>query len=511
MINLLAPLLPTLTKGLARAIKPNPVTPAAQAVQQVKRPTQATPIAPQAASPTPITNAQGTGNAAIPPVRREEPVRDIPTPPVAFQQQGMDLNPFYQQARSNWEQQRGQINDWYNQSVNFVQRDEGDGTSQLEENMLQTDMFRQLRDAQMERDRILKGNTAALNAYQNAQNKLLAARKAEQDAFLQKESKRIREAAIANNIGAESGITNQEVADLEKSVLLKNNELSAQVETAIADKFAQLENARLAAEDAWRSRAESINSQFVNAKIQIAKERGLSQRKKEEAMLNLRSKMIDDLRQNDQNFQTNQLNLQKQYADTYDQQLKVSDLLGYFGNTATPTLARDRLSETVRSNNLDYAVDMERVAQTWAKINKARGGSGGSTTMTAQEASDLANQLSFWMKPKEMGGPGYTFEEAQNIILAGYSGKAKTAAAQDLQGILMGNQNALAQQGSSNPLSTMLSKVPLIGSLFGGEPASSSAVPYITADATQKKTPQGADGKDAIKNAIAAAIKKRAT
>lgn len=414
MINLLAPLLPTLTKGLARAIKPNPVTPAAQAVQQVKRPTQATPIAPQAAAPTPITNAQGTGNAAIPPVRREEPVRDIPTPPVAFQQQGMDLNPFYQQARSNWEQQRDQINDWYNQSLDFVQRDEGDATSQLEENMLQTDMFRQLRDAQVERDRILKGNTAALNAYQNAQNKLLAARKAEQGAFLQKESKRIREAAIANNIGSESGITNKEIADLEKSVLLKNNELSAQVETAIADKFAQLENARLAAEDAWRSRAESINSQFVNAKIQIAKERGLSQRKKEEAMLNLRAKMIDDLRQNDQNFQTNQLNLQKQYADTYDQQIKVSDLLGYFGNTATPTLARDRLNETIRNNDLDYTLAQAKLEQ--AAKKKSGGGSRGSVVSSPRIESALSQYLAFRKK-------GLTDDDAFSLV-----GKQLTAA-----------------------------------------------------------------------------------
>lgn len=505
MLQLLAPLLPTLARGLKQASKPTPLTPTAQSAQLAKRPVQATPIAPQAPAPTPITNSQGTGNASIPPIPKE-----LPTPPVAFQQDGREENPFFQSARANWERQQGAINDWYNQSVDFLNSDQGDTTSPLEENMLQADMFRQLRNAEMERDRVLKGNQAAMGAYETAQNKLLAARKAENDAFLQKEQKRIREAAIANNIGAESGITNQEIADLEKSVLLKNNELSAQVETAIADKFSQLEQSRLSAENAWRSQAEKINAQFVNAKVQIAKERGLSQRKKEEAMLNLRAKMIDDLRQNDQNYAQNQLNLQKQYADTYDQQLKLSDLLGYFGNTATPTLARDRLNEQVRKTNLDYAVDMERVAQTWAKINKARGGSG-SGTMSPNEASQLADQLAFWMKPKEMGGPGYTFEEAQNIILQGYSGKSKTAAAQDLQSIIMGNQTAL-NSGPKSTVGSLFNAVPVLGTLFGGGASKPAAgVSYLTADATQKKTPQAStNSKDALKNAIASALKNRA-
>lgn len=485
---LLGPALNYLSGPAAKAKKPTATTPVQQSAQQTVKPVQSTPIAPPTAIPSPQNNAQGTGQASIPTVRAYQQgtaPTTIPGPPAPFQQDSYQSSPFYKQSYDNWANSKQQIMDLSGQSAAYLASDPSAQNAQLEQMQLDAGRARDMAEAQRARDQFSRDNVNTMQQYTTAQDRLRAAQALENQLMFEKQEKQMRDSAAANNIGFVSGVTDSEVRGAERDMQAKNNTLAAQVQANVADKFAQLEGQRMQAEEAYQNRASQINNNYINARLSIAKDRSSSEQKKQEAMLNLRSKMMDDLRLNDQNFQTNNLNLQKQYSDAYDQSLKVSDMLGYVDGQNT--LKRDTLNETARKTDLNYNIDLGKLEATWAKINKARSGSG-TGPATPVSMADVQQQLDYWMKPKELGGPGYTYQEAEKLILERYSTKQDPAIAAQLQDYLMG-----AGTKTQASVGNILGSLPLIGQLFGGSSQTApvtGAPAYIAADATKQKTIQ---------------------
>lgn len=373
-----------------QASKPVATTPMAQVAQQVKRPVQATPIAPVGASPAITNNMQGSANRSIPPA----PATQIP-----FQQPNLQGNPYFQQARMAYDENRRSLQDSYNMLNRMMSQPDQSLTSQRDIDLGRTMQQQQIYNAQQDYRNAISQQEAAAQAsarrLQSQRDEYLAERKSALDDA--------KEAALRDaydrGVGAIGATGNYQKIDEQYARDLKsfyNNQQNAQLEVE-DQKNAAIQEAR----NRYNQIAAQQQQQYLQNQIAIEKERSVSSQKKQEALLSLREKYLDDQRQISTAYLNSLNQLQNQYNTAQSNDIKIGDLLGYY--QGQNTLNRDKFNETAYVNN-------EKLQMALAKLNKSRtSGSGPVSTVEAQDLVKQAEQL-------QALDPTLTFSKAMEMV-----------------------------------------------------------------------------------------------
>lgn len=395
--------------GQYAASKPQPTNTAAQAAQLATKPTQVSSIAPQNAMPGPLANSQGSGNATITareyvPASTTSP--NLPKPPTIFDQADRETNPFYTSLKQGYDNNIAQINSLYEDSVNAYTRPDDDRAYQA--SIL--DLNNQRNAASIDADNRYNTNVDDMRAEyadmeraaRNADNQMTAAKESDYT----KQADKIRQALTSRGVGA---------LEIDRQLRELRDEIFAPVTAQKAQSQSQLAAARTRLNTNMRSLMQAnddqkadIRNKYTSAIVSIQRERGLSDANKQKSVLELRAKLIDDLRATEANFVNQQNLLQTQYNKAEDRGLTAADMIGVLNGMNT--VRRDTLNESARKTDMDYAVKQQNLQLAMAKLAKIRG-SGGAAVTTA-EAADLVAQA----QQIQALDPSVTFTKAMDLV-----------------------------------------------------------------------------------------------
>lgn len=391
------------------ASKPQPTNTAAQAAQLAKKPLQTNTIAPQTAIPSPEANSQGLGNASIS-ARSYQPLDpqnpNIPGPPTIFNQDDRETNPYYAQAKSGYEANIKQINDLYNDSVARLSNTQADDDLERAQTL---QMNNQLNSEVISADNDYKNRLQTLQDQLSEMQRTVAqqnrAATVAKQADYDKQAAKISQALTSRGVGQLE--IDRQLRELKDEIFAPVVAQSAQQNQALNEARTQLMASTRSLMEANDSQKASIRNKYTAAIQSIKQERGISDAKKQESIMNLRAKLIDDLRATEQNFVNQQNTLQTQYNNAENRALTAADMIGVINGMNT--LKRDTLNESARKTDINYAEGQQKLAIAAAKIRSVRGGSG---VVTQAQAEDLVLKA---MQYQSLN-PEITFNQAIDAV-----------------------------------------------------------------------------------------------
>jgi hypothetical protein len=199
-----------------------------------------------------------------------------------------------------------------------------------------------------------------------------------------KQASKISQALTSRGVGQLE--IDRQLRELKDEIFAPVVAQSAQQNQALNEARTQLMASTRSLMEANDSQKASIRNKYTAAIQSIKQERGISDSKKQESIMNLRAKLIDDLRATEQNFVNQQNTLQTQYNNAENRALTAADMIGVLNGLNT--VRRDTLNESARKTDINYAEGQQRLALAAAKLSSSRGG--GATSQV--DVADLTKQ-----------------------------------------------------------------------------------------------------------------------
>jgi hypothetical protein len=392
------------------ANKPQATNTAAQSAQLAKKPLQTNAIAPQTAIPNPEANSQGLGNASIS-ARTYQPLDpnnpNIPGPPTIFNQDDRETNPYYAQAKAGYDANIKQINGLYNDSVAGLSNSQADADLERAQTL---QMNNQLNSEVISADNEYKNRLQTLQDQLSEMQRTVAqqnrAATVAKQADYDKQASKIAQALTSRGVGQLE--IDRQLRELKDEIFAPVVAQSAQQNQALNEARTQLMASTRSLMEANDSQKASIRNKYTSAIQSIKQERGISDSKKQESIMNLRAKLIDDLRATEQNFVNQQNTLQTQYNNAENRALTAADMIGVLNGLNT--VRRDTLNESARKTDMGYAEGQQKLALAAAKLAARRGTGAGSVSQA--DAADLVQQA---MQIQALD-PSTTFEQAMDLV-----------------------------------------------------------------------------------------------
>lgn len=455
------------------ANKPQPTNTAAQSAQLAKKPLQTNTIAPQTAIPSPEANSQGSGNASIS-ARTYQPLDpnnpNIPGPPTIFNQDDRETNPYYAQAKAGYDANIKQINDLYNDSVARLSSTQADEDLERAQTL---QMNNQLNSEVISADNDYKNRLQTLQDQLSEMQRTVAqqnrAATVAKQADYDKQAAKITQALTSRGVGQLE--IDRQLRELKDEIFAPVVAQSAQQNQALNEARTQLMTSTRSLMEANDSQKASIRNKYTAAIQSIKQERGISDAKKQESIMNLRAKLIDDLRATEQNFVNQQNTLQTQYNNAENRALTAADMIGVLNGLNT--VRRDTLDESARKTDINYTEGQQKLAIAAAKA--ARSGSG---SLTASSSVDEFLAAIY----NTVKATGLTPEEAKDAVMENQTAKVKSAVNVAFYGRIAGNQDFLP---SDNSPTALVKRV--IGSITPGSIGAGTSS-RLTIDSTNRKS-----------------------